>query len=164
MEEEGQMSDKALRDQLAELIQSGNAHVTLDAAVDGFPWDKAGQVPAGLPHSAWELLEHMRIAQNDILEFSRSADHISPEWPAGYWPKSPGPVKEAEWSASLRAFRRDRESFIKLLHDGSQDLYRPFPWGEGQTLLREALLIADHNSYHLGQLLLVREALGLWPK
>lgn len=157
------MSEKALRDQFADLIQNSHAHAGFDATVEGFPWDKAGNVPPGLPHSAWQLLEHMRIAQNDILEFSRSADHVSPEWPAGYWPASSGPASESEWTGSVEAFRRDRAQLQRLLRDESQDLYRPFPWGDGQTLLREALLIVDHNAYHLGQLLLVRRALGLWP-
>ena len=157
------MSDKAIRDQLADLIQNSHAHAGFDATVQGLPWDKTGVIPPGLPHSAWQLLEHMRIAQNDILSFSRSADHVSPEWPAGYWPGSTAPGSESEWSGSVEAFRRDRAEFQRLLRDESQDLYRPFPWGEGQTLLREALLILDHNAYHLGQLLLVRKALGLWP-
>ncbi len=157
------MSDKALREELADLIQSSHAHAGFDAAVKGFPWDKAGIVPPGNSHSVWQLLEHMRIAQNDILEFSRSAEYVSPEWPAGYWPPSSGPGSEGEWTGSIRAFHRDREQFQRLLRDDSQDLYRPFPWGEGQTLLREALLIVDHNSYHIGQIVLVRKALGLWP-
>ncbi len=158
------MSEKAVREQLADLVQNSHAHAGFDASVKGFPWDKAGIAPPGLPHSAWQLLEHMRIAQNDILEFSRSADHVSPEWPEGYWPRSAGPASEAEWNRSVEAFHRDRAEFQRLLRDESQDLYRAFPWGEGQTLLREALLIVDHNSYHLGQLLLVRKALGLWPE
>jgi uncharacterized damage-inducible protein DinB len=158
------VSDKTLREQLADLIQNSHAHAGFDAAVKGFPWDKAGVVPPGLPHSVWQLLEHIRIAQNDILEFSRSADHVSPEWPAGYWPRSAGPASESEWNGSIRAFRRDGQEFQRLLRDEKQDLYRPFPWGQSQTLLREALLIIDHNSHHLGQLILVRKALGLWPK
>jgi hypothetical protein len=158
------VSDKALREQLADLIQHSHAHAGFDAAVKEFPWDKAGVVPPGLPHSVWQLLEHMRIAQNDILEFSRSVEHVSPEWPDGYWPRSTGPASESEWTRSLRDFRHDQQEFQRLLRDDSQDLYRAFPWGEGQTLLREALLIIDHNSHHLGQLILVRKALGLWPE
>ena len=132
--------------------------------VEGFPVDRAGIRPEGMPHSAWELLEHMRIAQHDILEFSRLSDHVSPDWPEGYWPASPAPAQESEWHASVQSFRDDRAVFERLIRDEAQNLYQTLPWGQGQTLLREALLIADHNSYHLGQLLLVRRALGQWPK
>jgi hypothetical protein len=158
------VSDKALREQLVELLQGGNAHATFDAAVEAFPVEKAGIRPEGMPHSAWELLEHMRIAQHDILEFSRSAEHVSPDWPEGYWPASAAPAQDSEWHAAVQSFRDDRAVFERLVHDQAQDLYQPFSWGRGQTLLREALLIADHNAYHLGQLLLVRQTLGLWPK
>ena len=153
----------ALRKQLIETLKGRGAHADFDSAVAGFPARRAGEKPGGAPHTAWQLLEHMRIAQWDILEFSRNSKHVSPEWPAGYWPPSAGPASESEWTASVQAFRRDRAEFQRLLRDESRDLDRPFPWGDGQTLLREALLIVDHNSYHLGQLLLVRKSLGLWP-
>ncbi len=156
--------DKALRDQLIELIKSGHAHVTFDQAVKDIPLDRTGIRPAGAPHSAWELLEHMRIAQNDILRFSQSADHGSPDFPDGYWPKSAAPKSPGEWNESVRAFREDRAAFEALLRDPARDLYEKFPWGDGQTLLREALLIADHNAYHLGQLLLVRRLVLTEPR
>lgn len=154
--------DAALRAHLIELLNGGKAHVTFDQVIADFPLDRIGVRPEGLGHSAWELLEHMRIAQNDILEFSRSADYVSPKWPEGYWPDSPNPQNKDQWQASVKSFRQDLAAFEDLLKDPKSDLYRPFPWGDGQNLLREALLIADHNSYHLGQLLLVRRVLGAW--
>jgi len=156
--------DVALREQLTQLLRGGHAHATFDDAVRGFPLDRAGARPPGLPYSAWEILEHMRIAQNDILRFSQSAEYVSPQWPEGYWPTAPAPENESRWKGAIRAFRRDLGAFEKLVLDPAQNLHRKFPWGTGQTLLRETLLIADHNSYHLGQLVLVRRLLGAWPK
>ncbi len=153
-------TDEALREQLIELLQSGHAHITLEQAVKNFPHDKLGLRPPGAPHSAWELLEHMRIAQNDILRFSQSAAYVSPKWPEGYWPESPAPKSKQEWNESVHAFREDLAAFAALLRDPAHDLYKRIPWGDGQTLLREALLAADHNAYHLGQLILVRRLLG----
>jgi hypothetical protein len=155
-------NDAALRKHVLALLRGGHAHATFDDTVRGFPLDKTGVRPAGLPHSAWELLEHLRIAQHDILIFSRSADYKPIKWPDDYWPRSPRPDRESQWEGSAQAVRDDLAEFEKLLEDPARDLYAPFPWGKGQTLLREALLIADHNSYHLGQLLLVRRALGAW--
>ena len=154
--------DSALRHHLVELLDGGQAHLTLDDALRGFPVEQAGERPAGSPHSAWELLVHIRIAQNDILRFSQSAEHRSPPWPKGYWPASPAARDETEWKSCADAVRADLAEFKTLIEDPAQDLFRPFPWGEGQTLLREALLIADHNAYHLGQLVLVRRLLGNW--
>ena len=156
--------DSALREQLVQLLRGGHAHAVFDDAIRDIPLDRIGARPTGAPYSAWELLEHMRIAQNDILEFSRSAEYVSPQWPEGYWPKSPAPERESQWNDSVIAFRRDLGAFEAMIQDPSQDLNRKFPWGDGQTLLREALLIADHNSYHLGQLVLVRRLLGAWEK
>jgi hypothetical protein len=156
--------DDLLREQLVSQLRSGHAHATFDRVVEGFPLEKSGIRPPGMAHSGWELLEHMRIAQNDILRFSSSADYEAPKWPEGYWPSSQAPADTQEWSNSIRSFRQDLDAFEKLLKDPHRDLYRPFPWGDGQTLLREALLIADHNAYHLGQLLLVRRALGAWSE
>jgi hypothetical protein len=155
-------SDSALREQLVELLRGGHAHATFDEAIRDFPLDRIGVRPTGVPYSAWELLEHMRIAQKDILEFSRSGEYVSPKWPQGYWPESPGPLQENQWHESVLAFRYDLARFEAIIQDPSQDLNQKLPWGDGQTLLREALLIADHNSYHLGQLLLVRRLLGAW--
>jgi len=156
-------NDRDLRKQLIELMQGGHAHATFDKTVEGFPMPLAGTRPPSLPHSAWELLEHMRITQHDILRFSQSADYVSPPWPQGYWPAKAAPESQGEWDESVRLFRSDRASMEKMVLDPGRDLYAPFSWGEGQSLLREALLVADHTSYHLGQLLLVRRALGAWP-
>lgn len=153
-----------MREQLVELLRRGNAHATFDQAVRGFPVDRAGLRPQGAPHSAWELVEHLRIAQNDILRFSQSSGHVSPHWPEGYWPASPAPPRVEAWAESVRAFRNDRAAFAAMLRDGARDLHQKFPWGDGQTLLREALVLADHNSYHLGQLVLVRRLLGAWKE
>ena len=155
-------SDSALREQLAQMLEGGHAHATFDHAERGFPVDRAGTRPDGLPYSAWELLEHMRIAQEDILRFSQSADHVSPKWPEGYWPASPGPGKAEDWKDSVHAFREDLKEFQALIRDPRSDLNRKLPWGDGQTLQREALVLADHNAYHVGQLVLLRRLLGTW--
>jgi hypothetical protein len=154
--------DSAVREHLIWLLEGGHAHAKFDHAVADFPKDRLGTRPAGAPYSAWELVEHMRIAQHDMVHFSRSASHVSPEWPGGYWPRHPAPEHAGDWDKSLRAFRKDLEEFVALIRDPARDLYQTFPWGSGQTLMREALQIADHNAYHLGQLILVRRLLGSW--
>ena len=163
--------DAGLRKHLIDLLEGGKAHITFEDAVKGFPVEQAGIRPAGSPHSAWEILEHLRIAQEDIMRFSGGmAAHLpagkqAPEgytelkWPGDYWPASPAPEDGAAWRHSVQAIRRDLGRFVKLIEDPSRDLLAPFPWGDGQTLLREAFLIADHNAYHLGQIMLVRRML-----
>ena len=121
-----------------------------------------GVKPKGTPYTAWQLVEHMRIAQWDILEFSRDPKHVSPAWPEGYWPKSDAPPTPAAWNNSLRKFRADAKAMEKLVADKTTDLFRKIPHGTGQTVLREALLVADHNAYHIGQLVLLRRLLGAW--
>jgi DinB superfamily len=155
-------ADSALREQLVSLLEGGNAHVKFEEAVKDFPHEKAGVRPTGLPHSAWELLEHIRLAQEDILRFSQSDEWESPKWPDGYWPKSKEPAGPKDWDNSIRSIRKDLAEFIAMVRDPKQDLNRKMSWGDGQTILREALLIADHNAYHLGQLVLVRKALDAW--
>jgi len=155
-------TDLALREQLKQLIQGGHAHAGFEDIVRDMPLDQVGTRPQGVPYSAWELLEHLRIAQKDILEFSRSADWVSPKWPEGYWPSSPRPEKPEQWMHSVESYRSHQAEFLKLIGDPKQNLAKPFPWGDGQTLLREALLVADHAAYHLGQLVLVRRLLGSW--
>jgi len=157
-------TDAELRERLETLLDSDHAHVAFDDVVADFPEPHRGTRPEGFPYSAWELLEHMRIAQWDILEFSRNASHVSPDWPQGYWPQSPVPPGPDAWEASLTGFRQDLQAMQNLIRDRSQDLFRAFPHGTGQDLLREALLIADHNAYHLGQLVLLRRALGAWKR
>jgi hypothetical protein len=155
-------NDKPVREHLLKLLEGGHAHVTFQAAVKGIPAALRGKRPKGVEHSLWEILEHMRIAQRDILEFSIDAKHVSPEWPSGYWPKTKQPPNDKAWTKSVRAFTADLESMRKLVAADSTDLYAPIPHGDGQTILREALLIADHNAYHLGELVLVRRLLGAW--
>ena len=157
------MSDAALRRQLRELLGSTHAHATFEQAIESVAVEKRGERVAGQPHTLWRLLEHIRLATWDILEFSRRADHVSPAWPDGYWPATDAPPDEAAWERSIEAVRADLEAFAALVDDESSDLFAPFPWGQGQTLLREALLIADHNAYHVGQMVLLRQQLGIWP-
>jgi DinB family protein len=156
-------SDRALREHLVYLLKGGGAHVHFMDAVEGFPEAKQGAFIAGLPHTGWQLLEHVRIAQWDILEFSRSPKHVSPGFPEGYWPKTPVPPDESAWAKSVEGFRRDLQEMISLVKNPKTDLYARIPHGEGQTILREALVLADHNAYHLGQLVDLRRALGAWP-
>jgi len=154
--------DTALRDHAAKLLDWGDAHVTFEKAVGGIPPRLRGVVPPGLEHSAWELVEHLRIAQADILEFCRSAKYKEKKWPDDYWPTAPAPKTAGAWTASAAAFRRDRRALQRLAKDRSIDLVSPIPHGTGQTYLREILLIADHTAYHVGQIVLVRRALGIW--
>ena len=159
-----QVSDSKFRKQLVELLKGGGAHATLDDAIKGMPEKLRGAKPGSLPHSAWMLLEHLRLAQWDILEFSRNPKHVSPEFPEGYWPKTPAPQANEEWNDSMYAFRRDLREMIRLVENPRTDLHKPLSHGDGQTMLREALVLADHNSYHLGQLIDLRRALGSWPE
>jgi DinB superfamily len=154
--------DEALRQQLAKVIDWNEAHADFHAAVDDFPANLRGRVPQGLPYSAWQLLEHIRLALWDILEFSRDARHKSPPWPEGYWPKTAEPPSADAWDKSVKEIEKYVEAMRELITDPSRDLFAPLPHGTGQTLLREALLVADHNAYHLGQLVLLRRALGAW--
>jgi hypothetical protein len=154
--------DQSLREHLLYLVDGGGAHVDFDGAIAGIPAALRGVRPSGLPHTPWELLEHMRIAQWDILEFSRDAKHVSPDWPKGYWPAAPAPPSAKAWDKSLKLFARDLAAMKKLVASSKTDLFARIPHGTGQTILREALLVADHNSYHLGQVLTVRRILGIW--
>lgn len=151
--------------QLLALLKGNQAHAPLEAAVAEMPAELLGVVPPSLPYSAWQLLEHLRIAQRDILEFSAPppGGYTPREWPAAYWPKDAAPPSPGSWNASLDAIQSDREAFEALLTASDADLYAPFPWGEGQNLLREALLLADHNSYHTAELIVLRRLLGVWP-
>lgn len=151
-----------MRGELTRLLEGHGAHAAFDDAVADFPPELRGTKPANSPHSAWELLEHLRIAQWDMLEFSRNPRHKSPEWPAGYWPKTSAPPNPKAGDESVASFRRDSEEMRKLVADPQSDLFTPFPWGDGQTLLREALQVADHNAYHIGELIFLRRLLGAW--
>jgi hypothetical protein len=152
--------DRLLREHLLDLLGGGGAHIHFDDAVKDFPAGLINAKPAGAAHTPWQLLEHMRIAQWDILEFSRDAAHVSPPWPDGYWPDPARAAAEDEWRASAEAFRADLAAMRDLVADPSHDLYARIPHGDGQTLLREALLVADHNAYHLGALVALKKSLG----
>jgi len=158
------VDDKILRRHLRVLLSGAEAHVDWASALKGLPKKLRGARPEGADHSLWELLEHARIAQWDILEFCRNPKHVSPEWPSGYWPKQASPGKDAEWDRSVKSFRSDLASMVKLVTNPKVDLAAPLPHGSGQTVLREALLLADHNSYHLGQFVQLRKLLGSWPE
>jgi uncharacterized damage-inducible protein DinB len=151
-----------LRDHLLELLRGGHAHVSFDKALADLPPDLRGRKAPSLPHTIWQLLEHLRIAQWDILEFSRDEKHVSPDWPAGYWSKTDAPPDDAAWEKSLESFRSDLQAMQDLVADPKTDLFARIPWGDGQTVLREAMMLADHNAYHLGQIVSVRQALGAW--
>jgi hypothetical protein len=151
--------DQALREQLLHAIRGDESHIDLNAALEGFPAKSAGVKLDGMPHTAWQLLEHMRIALSDILEFSRNQQHKSPKWPDEYWPKSEVPPDEKAWEASISALRSDTQALEALISDPSQDLFKPIEGGSGQTLLREAIVAGSHNSYHLGQLVFLKKAL-----
>jgi hypothetical protein len=155
--------DKALREHLLYLLQGGGAHLHFDAAIADLPPGLRGAKAPGVPHTAWRLLEHLRICQWDILEFSRNPKHVSPPFPDGYWPAGDAPPDNAAWDRTVAAFRADLRAMQDLVADPATDLFARIPHGEGQTVLREALLVADHNAYHLGQLVLLRRTLGAWP-
>jgi hypothetical protein len=152
----------SLRDHLLYVLRGGGAHVDFDKTVADLPPKLRGTKPAGLPHSPWRLVEHMRIAQWDILQFCIDPRHVSPSFPDGYWPKGDAPPDNAAWDRSLDAFRVDARAMQELVADPTKDLFKPLPHGKGQTILREALLVADHHAYHLGQLVVVRRLLGAW--
>ena len=159
------MADKheqSLRKHLVELLEGGSAHAKFEDVIKGLPAKLRGRRPADFPHTAWMLLEHLRLAQWDILEFSRNPKHVSPPWPSGYWPKTEAPPSTAAWNKSVQQFQRDLKAMRTLVANRKTDLFARIPWGDGQTILREALLLADHNAYHLGQLLDVRRLLGAW--
>jgi hypothetical protein len=154
--------EQALRKHLLELLAGGEAHAKFEDVVKGLPVELRRAKPAQFPHSPWMLLEHLRLAQWDILEFSRNARHVSPKWPEGYWPKTAAPPNAASWAKSVQQFRRDAKAMQRLVANRKTDLFARIPWGDGQTILREALLLADHNAYHLAQLVDVRRMLGVW--
>ena len=156
--------DKQLREHLLDLLSGGGAHAKFEEVVSDMPEKLRSVKPNGLPHSAWMLVEHLRIAQWDILEFSRNPKYESPKWPEGYWPESEAPSNAAAWNKSIQQFRKDSKAMQDLIANPKTDLYAKIPWGDGQTILREALLVADHNAYHLGQLVDVRRLLGAWEK
>lgn len=153
----------ALNDELLRLLDGGTAHVSLHDALKGLPAEARGKVVGDLPYSIWQIVEHIRIAQWDMLEYSRDAGHESPEWPDEYWPTDPEPPSDSAWRKSIKQINSDLEQFKELLQQ-TANIYKPFPHGDGQTLLREALQIADHNAYHIAEIVVIRRLLGCWKK
>lgn len=148
--------------ELITLLKKGNAHVPFPEAVNGLPAELRGKKVHNLPYTIWQLVEHLRITQWDIVEFCISGEHQSPEWPKGYWTEHKKDVTGKEWETSLKQIKHDQERFFKLLEEGRENLFVPFPYGSGQTLFREAVLIADHNAYHTGEILVLRRLLNSW--
>lgn len=156
-------SAEAVRRHLHELLDDESAHRSFDAALDGFPPELYGAVDEGLPYSAWQLLEHVRIAQRDIIDFCTNPSYKQLEWPDDYWPDSAEPDSPMAWADSVANYRQDRRKLMELLDNEKLDLLAEIPHGQGQTYLREFLLVADHTAYHTGQLITVRRLLGAWP-
>ncbi|OWK40392.1 DinB family protein [Fimbriiglobus ruber] len=155
---------KSLREHVLYLLQGGGAHLSFDKAVEGVPPHLRGAKVEPVPHTPWRLLEHLRIAQWDILQFTIDLNHKSPDWPAGYWPNGDAPPDDVAWDRAVEAYRADNQAMQTLVADPATDLFARIPHGDGQTVLREALLVADHAAYHLGQLVVVRRLLGCWPE
>jgi len=155
---------KSLREHLVELLRGGNAHVGFDKAIAKLPANLRGAKPPGQTFTPWRLLEHLRISQWDILEFSRNPKHVSPKWPDEYWPETDAPPDDAAWNRSVEALRADLQAMEQLVTDPATDLFTPLAHGDGQTILREALVLADHNAYHIGELVLLRRLLNAWPE
>lgn len=154
--------DRVLRDQLIEFLRGGSAHADLKSVVEDFPVAARGAKPKGAAHSAWQLLEHIRITLHDLLDFSTNPNYVALQWPKDYWPSEEAPPNNDVWNATLKAVKKDLADFEKLVGDPESNLYATIPWGEGQTLLREVLLAGQHTSYHLGQLVSLRRELGAW--
>lgn len=156
--------DRIIRKTLTEYLKGGGAHASVDDALKDFPPSLFARKPKDMPHSAWQLLEHMRIALHDLLDFCTNPDYEAPSWPDGYWPKNDEPESSTAWKQSVKALQKDFQEFEKLLHSPGTDLYAKIPWGEGQTIFREVLLAGDHTSYHTGQLILLRRQLVAWKE
>ena len=155
--------DKVLREQLLFLLRGGNAHMSFDQAVAGFPPEYVNGQPPNVSYSFWQLLEHMRIAQWDILEFTCNPEHVSPQWPEGYWPRAGEKANEIKWEKTIGDFRVDLRALQDMVGDPGTDLVAPIPHAQGYTVLREILLVADHNAYHIGEFAILRQVMGTWP-
>lgn len=151
-----------VKEQLLDRFTRSGAHADLFDAIYGLSWEQAGQKNKNFPYNIWQLTEHIRISQFDILEFCRNPDYKSPDWPSGYWPKQPSPIDSREWKRTQENIRHDHQAFVELLQQENVDLFKPFTHGTGQSLFNEALLILDHNAYHVGQILLIRKVNGWW--
>lgn len=156
--------EHAVRDQLIFLLRQGNAHMSFDEAVADFPPERINEYPPHVPYSPWHLLEHLRLTQRDILDFIRDPDYEEGQWPADYWPPTAATTDAAGWRTTLAAFRADMAAVQEIAADPQRDLHAAIPWGDGQTLLRELLVIADHNAYHIGEFAILRQVMGTWGK
>lgn len=157
------MKDQSrIRELLLEQLTGKNAHVDFETAIDNLTMEEAGAKPENFPYTIWELVEHIRIAQHDIVAFSQDPDYESPSWPDGYWPDSHKPKNKEEWEKTLKAIKRDHKKMVTIIENQENDLLAPIPHGDGQTLFREAMLIVDHNAYHIGQIVLARRAMDIW--
>ena len=156
------VQDRSIRHELLEFLEGDHAHASFDDAVKNFPASQYAQKPESAPHNAWQMLEHIRLALHDLLEFCTNPKYQAPKWPEGYWPHDDAPKSSTEWNHSVAAVHKDLKGFAALLQDPKTDLTAKIPWGDGQTILREILLAGDHTSYHVGQLVLLRIHLGVW--
>lgn len=155
--------DQTVRDHLLSLLRGRNAHMNFDDVVADFPLDQINVKPPNVSYTPWHLVEHLRITQWDILEYVRNPQHVSPEWPVGYWPAPDAAADEAAWGRTIEQFRRDYRDIEALVTNPDTDLYAPIPHGyDGHTILREVLLVADHNAYHIGELGILRQVMGAW--
>jgi len=152
----------AIVNALMGLLTNGHAHIPFERAIQNIPPGYRGVLAEGLPYSIWQLIVHIRIMQWDILEFAKQAKHKSPAWPDGFWPEGPGSPGEMDWTYSLSQIRRDKQEMIALLQDPKNNIFEPFPYDKSHSLVTEALLIADHTSYHTGQIIAIRRNLGIW--
>jgi hypothetical protein len=157
-------TDKVVRNQLLSLLRGGNAHMGFDEAVADFPLEQINQNPPDVPYTPWHLLEHIRITQWDILEFIRNPDHVSPEWPAGYWPPRDREADAGQWTETIRQFQADLKALQEIVADPATDLYAVMPQGEKYNVLREILTVADHTAYHIGEFAILRQVMGTWPE
>lgn len=158
------MSDTVTRTQLLTLLQGGNAHMPFDDAVADFPLERINEMPPGVSYTLWHLLEHLRIAQWDILEFTRNPAHVSPDFPEGYWPPTAAIADPLQWQQTITQFHTDLHAMVEIVADPATDLYADLPHAPGYTVLREALVLADHNAYHIGELAILRGVMGAWPE
>jgi uncharacterized damage-inducible protein DinB len=155
-------NEKVLRDYLSEILDWQSAHINLEKAVEDFPSELRGKKSKGAPHSAWQLLEHIRLAQYDILDFIKNPDYKELNWPDDYWPEDDSTPDDSSWEKSIESFEADLAELKAMAEDSSVDLFKPIPHGDGQNILRELLLVADHNAYHIGQIVQLRKMLGAW--
>ncbi len=154
--------DRILRNQLIPFLRGQGAHVDFASAVKDFPAEHCGTRPANCPHSAWELVQHIRFTLHDLVDFCTNPNYTEPNWPRDYWPAQPAPPGKEAWREAVAAVQQDIETFERLVGEPSSNLYAKIPWGDGQNLLREVLLAGDHTSYHTGQIVLIRQLLGIW--